>query len=216
VIVDHERHLRFEIQLHTEESARLADANHADYEIVRDRTRPLEQRQAAFDRMVHQFADVIHPPGIDGIGTPVRTARPVPEAEQIDPREEIIAHVRDVAEKMGARVVVTAPEYPALLRYLLDEGREQMSLGKYRTALREFDRLIAEFAHDLSPWSRRGVANAVVNSGIALSRIGRLDEALERFDRVISQEVEDSEVWQEATYAKTGRREAIERNARGE
>lgn len=214
VVLDHEEYMKFEIQLHTPESARLAKANHPDYEISRDWEQPIERRQAAFDRMVARFAKVPHPPGIERIGTPVKVSRPVPEPEPIDPREEILARVTEAVEKLGigARVEPIEPEYPDKLRYLLESGRTSMSLRHYRTALREFDQLIAEFGDSSELWSKRGVANATVNSGIALERLGKFDEAIDRFDRVIDQAAEDQDVWQEASYAERFKREAIERN----
>ena len=95
----------------------------------------------------------------------VRASRPVPEPELIDPQQAILARVTELAENMGARVEVMRPEYPDKLRCLLHRGRDNLSLRRYRTALREFDRLIAEFGDDSRVWSRRGVANAVVNMG---------------------------------------------------
>lgn len=216
VILDHEEYRKSEVQIHTEESARLAAENHPDYEIFRDPDQALERRQAAFDRMVDRFSNVAHPPGIEKIGTPIRAARPTPEPEPVDPRAEIMARAKAVAEEMGAQVEPIYPEYPDKLRYLLDTGRKELSHRHYRTALREFDQLIAEFGDDPEVWSRRGVANAVVNSGIALERLGRLDEALERFDRVIEQAADDEAIWQEASYAERFKSEAIERHRPGD
>lgn len=53
----------FEVQFHTPESFAAKDANHLDYEVSRDTTRPLEERQLAWARMVEAWDKVLMPDG---------------------------------------------------------------------------------------------------------------------------------------------------------
>jgi hypothetical protein len=58
----------FELQFHTPESFRVARATHGDYEIKRDLSRSLAERQSAHDRLVEVSATLEHPPGVETIG----------------------------------------------------------------------------------------------------------------------------------------------------
>lgn len=61
---------RFEFQIHTPDSLALKESTHADYEIMRDLSKPVSVRSAAFQRMV-QVADAMPlPPDIMKVGKP--------------------------------------------------------------------------------------------------------------------------------------------------
>jgi hypothetical protein len=66
----------FELQFHTPESFELKMRAHAEYEIQRDLSQPLEARQQAFDRMAGWSSELTHPPGIEPVGRPVVLTRP--------------------------------------------------------------------------------------------------------------------------------------------
>lgn len=208
-----DHYVKFEIQFHTKESASLAEANHPDYKLMRDRSRPLAERRQAFDRMVTSFAAIPHPPGIETVGSPVIEHRPAPEAPRVDPREqalrELTPKLRELATSMGGRVEIEHPQYRPELRIQLEQGRQALRSGNFRTALATFNELIENFGNDPARWSKRGVANALMNSGHALRYLDRLPEAIERFDRVIEMGTRDPEVRADMLTAERLKQEAL-------
>lgn len=210
---EREHYVRFEVQFHTAESARLAEANHDDYEILRDPERPLGARQEAFDRMVASFAEVPHPPGIEEIGAPVVKSRPVAEPEKVDAREKLLSDLtpklEELAARVGGRVEIDRPEYRPDLLLLLEKGRRALQHRRFRTAIATFDELVERFGDDPARWSKRGVANALNNSGVAFLGLGRRSAAIERFDRVIEMGRNDPEVGIEAANAEIRKRDAL-------
>jgi N12 class adenine-specific DNA methylase len=66
----------FELQFHTPESFAAKSSTHADYELARDPSKTLEERQAAHDRMAVLQSGVTVPPNVAGVGTPQVYPRP--------------------------------------------------------------------------------------------------------------------------------------------
>jgi len=215
VLRHRDHYVKFEIQFHTKESARLAESNHPDYKLMRSRSRPLAERQQAFDRMVTSFEAVPHPPGIETVGSPVVEPRPVLETPRVDPREqalrELTPKLQELAKSMGGRLEIEHPQYRPDLQIQLEQGRRALGSRKFRTALVIFDELIESFGDDPARWSKRGVANALMNSGHALCYLDRLPEAIERFDRVIEMGARDPEVRADMLTAESLKREALSR-----
>lgn len=58
-----------ELQFHSEQSQDVKDANHADYELARDLTQPVEARDAADERMRQAWAHVDQPAGLESLHT---------------------------------------------------------------------------------------------------------------------------------------------------
>lgn len=66
----------FELQFHTSESFAAKSSTHADYELARDPSKTLAERQAAHDRMADLQSRVTVPPDVAGVGTPQSYPRP--------------------------------------------------------------------------------------------------------------------------------------------
>lgn len=66
----------FELQFHTPESFTAKSSTHADYELARDPSKTLAERQAAHDRMAVLQSGVTVPPNVAGVGTPQVYPRP--------------------------------------------------------------------------------------------------------------------------------------------
>lgn len=72
--------VQFELQFHTAASYRTKSGNHRDYELMRDPGASLEERQAAYRRMVDTWKKVPTPPGVERIGDERRYGMPVKAA----------------------------------------------------------------------------------------------------------------------------------------
>ncbi len=208
VFIMPDERLKFEVQVHTEESARVADDNHSDYEIYRLATAPLADRQTAFTRMVARAAGLAHPPGVETIGTLVTAERPTasPSPEPAVDPADVLA---EMAEQYGFTLIAEQPEYPEGLQALLDKGRAAFENGMFRSAIATFDELAAAFQSDPAVWTQRGVATALTHSGQALMQLERYAEAIERFDRVIAMAASDFEVELEGVRAANLKQEAL-------
>ena len=116
---------QFEVQFHTPESFVAKGKTHADYEISRDPTAPLADRQAAHDRMVALQESNPIPPGVEEVGNiKAGVPRPTP-ATPSEFRQVEIAKIKGTAKALEGidigsakpitGVDLTAPLHEALL-----------------------------------------------------------------------------------------------------
>jgi len=89
VLVQHGDERPVEVQFHSELSQGVKDENHVDYEVERDRrTKPYEERFAAYKRMTSRSSSIPRPAGLDGL---VEIGG-LPLVEKIYPNPYSVAH----------------------------------------------------------------------------------------------------------------------------